>query len=29
MNKKNIDELNQYGEKILDLTTKEVLELSK
>ena len=29
INKKNIDELNQYGENILDLTTKEVLELSK
>ncbi len=29
VNKKNIDELNQYGEKILDLTTKEVLELRK
>ncbi len=29
INKKNIDALNQYGENILDLTTKEVLELSK
>ena len=28
-NKKNIEELNNYGERILDLTTKEVLGLSK
>ena len=27
--KKNIEDLNNYGEKILSLTTKEVLELSK
>ena len=28
-NKKNIEELNNYGKRILDLTTKEVLGLSK
>ena len=28
-NKKNIEELNSYGERILNLTTKEILELGK
>ena len=28
-NKRNIDEINLYGEQILDLTTKEILRLSK
>ena len=28
-NKKNIEEINLYGEQILDLTTKEILRLSK
>ncbi len=29
LNKKNIEDLNNYGEKILNLTTKEVLDLNK
>ena len=29
LSKKNIEDLNNYGEKILNLTTKEVLDLSK
>ena len=29
MIKKNIDEINSYGEQILDLTTKEILRLRK
>ena len=29
INKKNIDELNDYGERILKLTTAEVLKLRK
>ena len=28
-NKKKIEELNSYGERILNLTTKEILELGK
>ena len=29
LNKKNIEDLNNYGEKILNSTTTEILELGK